>query len=166
MNIAYLCLGGNIEKRETYLIKAIESINAEIGIITGQSAVYETEAWGVENQLPYLNMCIKVITNMDELSLLKACLRIESKNGRIRNPANQYSSRTIDIDILCFNQSVFNQKELIIPHPRLHLRRFVLKPLSEIAGDYIHPVINKFISELNELCKDQLQVKLYKKTLH
>lgn len=165
MNVAYLCLGGNIEKRETYLKNALTAINAEIGNIISQSAVYETEAWGVENQLPYLNICIKLSTNMDELSLLNACLNIESKNGRVRNATNQYASRTIDIDILCFNQSVLNQNELIIPHPRLHLRRFVLKPLSEIAADYIHPVINKTIAELSEICDDQSQVQFYQKTL-
>lgn len=165
MNVAYLCLGGNIEKRETYLKNAIDAINAQIGEVRLQSAIYETDAWGSDNQLPYLNMCLQVETELDEIQLLKACLNIEINNGRIRDEHNQYASRTIDIDVLFFNDLIFSNQDVIIPHPRLHLRRFVLIPLAEIAPDYIHPVFKKNTNELNQMCSDSLSVKLYQKTL-
>jgi 2-amino-4-hydroxy-6-hydroxymethyldihydropteridine diphosphokinase len=165
MNVAYLCLGGNIEKREKYLKSALQLIETKIGTVIKQSYVYETEAWGTENQSPYLNLCISVNTELSPEKLIQELLNIEKENGRVRDANNQFASRTVDIDILFYNDIVINQADLMIPHPRLHLRKFVLMPLKEICPNYVHPVLKTSIQNLEKLCEDQLKVNLFKEAL-
>ena len=162
MNVTYLCLGGNIGDREKALNLAISKINHKVGSITAQSNIYETEAWGVENQQAYLNQCIKVETHYSALELIDELLSIEKELGRERSISETYQPRTIDIDILFYNQEVINQPKLLVPHPRLHLRKFVLTPLKEIASNYLHPLLNKTIFSLLSECNDTSEVKLYK----
>ena len=162
MNVTYLCLGGNIGDREKALNLALSKINNKVGNITVQSSIYETEAWGVENQQAYLNQCIKVETHYSALELIDELLFIEKELGRERSISETYQPRTIDIDILFFNQEVINQTKLLVPHPRLQLRKFVLIPLNEIASNYLHPILNKTIFSLLSECKDKSDVKLYK----
>jgi 2-amino-4-hydroxy-6-hydroxymethyldihydropteridine diphosphokinase len=162
MNVVFLCLGGNIGNREVMLKKAVSSINSEIGLVKKTSKLYETEGWGVNNQDKYLNQCIIVETNLSSEMVLKKILDIELKLGRNRNLANTYEPREIDIDILFYNFDVINFPHLIIPHPRLHLRKFVLIPLNEIAKNYIHPTLNKTIEVLHYECEDQCEVLLFK----
>lgn len=163
MNVAYLCLGGNIGDREKALDLAILKIKDIIGQITSLSNIYETQAWGVDNQQAYLNQCIMVKTNFNALSLIDKLLLIEKELGRERTINASYEPRTIDIDILFFNQEVINLPQLIIPHPRLHLRDFVLIPLSEIAPNYLHPLLNKTIFSLLTNSMDASDVKLFKR---
>lgn len=162
MNVAYLCLGGNIGDREVLLNRALELINEQAGNITLKSAVYETEAWGVTNQQAYLNQCICINTTHNSSALIHLLLDIEKQLGRERNLYHTYEPRTIDIDILFFNDDVIHQDHLMVPHPRLHLRKFVLQPLSEIANNYLHPVLNKSIFNLLKECTDTSEVSLYK----
>ncbi len=162
MNEAYLCLGGNIGDREMALNQALLKIGQQVGKITSTSGIYETEAWGVENQQAYLNQCIKVKTALTGVFLINTLLSIEKELGRERNISHSYEPRTIDIDILFINRDTINEQQLVVPHPRLHLRKFVLIPLHEIAPDYLHPVLNKTIFNLLNECEDNSDVKLFK----
>ena len=162
MNVTYLCLGGNIGDREKAIYHALLEIGQLVGEITAQSKIYETEAWGVENQQAYLNQCVEVKTLLSPNELINTLLSIEQHLGRKRSLNEVYEPRTIDIDILFYNKEVIDNEELTIPHPRLHLRKFVLIPLNEICSYYLHPLLNKTIFNLLSKCEDQSEVKLFK----
>jgi 2-amino-4-hydroxy-6-hydroxymethyldihydropteridine diphosphokinase len=158
MNDTYLCLGGNIGDREKAIELALLKISQQVGEISSKSEIYETEAWGVTNQQPYLNQCVKVETKFSALKLIDTLLLIEKELGRERTLNLTYESRTIDIDILFFNKEIIQLPHLIVPHARLHLRKFVLIPLHEIASNYLHPVLNKTIFNLLNECEDSSEV--------
>ncbi len=157
MNEVFLCLGGNIGNREVNLNTAILKISELCGKVTATSSIYETEAWGSHSCLNYLNQVIKIHTHLSPQKLLKTLLNIESSLGRQRTK-NQNADRTMDIDILFFNAEIIEIDNLQIPHPRLHLRNFVLKPLLEVCEVHIHPVFNKSILQLALQCPDTLKV--------
>ena len=157
MNKVYLLLGGNLGERFSLITKAKYLINEQIGEVIKESSLYETEPWGFEASQSFLNQVIKVNTDLQAQSILKICLEIESELGRERN-STQYSSRTMDIDILFYNDDIINANDLVIPHPRLHERRFTLEPLSEIIPDFIHPKLDKPIKQLLLECKDDSEV--------
>lgn len=162
MNVTYLCLGGNIGDREKALNHAIQKISEQVGVIEAKSTIYETEAWGVESQQAYLNQCIKVKTDLKATELIDVLLLIEKELGRERTINYIYEPRTIDIDILFYDNEIINESKLLVPHPRLHLRKFVLIPLEEIASNYLHPLLNKTIFNLLSECEDISDVKLFK----
>ncbi|HYF30690.1 MAG TPA: 2-amino-4-hydroxy-6-hydroxymethyldihydropteridine diphosphokinase [Chitinophagaceae bacterium] len=157
MGRTYLLIGGNIGNRLQNLQRAITLIGTKAGEITRQSAVYETEAWGKHDQPAFLNQVLRVITSQQPQALLQTLLGIEQEMGRARQ--EKYGPRTIDIDILLYDDLVMKTDELAIPHPQLHLRRFALAPLAEIAASVIHPVLKKSIDELLLECPDKLAVK-------
>lgn len=156
MNKAFLCLGGNLGNREENLKSAINSIEKKVGTITKVSSVYETAAWGNTDQPAYLNQVLEINTELSSTELLITCLEVEKELGRTRNV--KWENRLIDIDILFFNTEIIDLPELKIPHPLLHQRAFVLKPLNEIATEFLHPILNKKVKELFENCTDQLKV--------
>lgn len=156
MNEAYLLTGGNIGNRLDYLNKAKEKIEKSCGLVLQQSSIYETAAWGKEDQQAFLNQALKIKTQLTPQELLKAILQIEATLGRKRDV--KYGPRTIDIDILFFNNEIINEQGLTIPHPEMQNRRFVLVPLNEIAPNKIHPVFQKTISRMLAECPDPLQV--------
>lgn len=162
MNEAYLCLGGNIGDRENALKQALIKISEETGKIDVKSAIYETQAWGVDNQQAYLNQCVKITTDLSPENLIKTLLSIEKSLGRERNFDHTYEPRTLDIDILFYNNLITEQEHLVIPHPRLQLRKFVLIPLNEIASNYLHPSLNKTIFSILKECEDTSEVKPFK----
>ena len=139
------------------LSNAIEQIENKIGPLLLQSNLYATAAWGNTSQPDFLNQVIEVATPLDATETLKEILTIEKKMGRIRTIKN--APRTIDIDMLFFNNEIINRIDLIVPHPEIQNRRFVLTPLHEIAPQMIHPVLNKTIDQLLSFCPDQLAVK-------
>jgi 2-amino-4-hydroxy-6-hydroxymethyldihydropteridine diphosphokinase len=158
MNNLYLITGTNEGDRLTNLIRVKELISIRIGKPVKISSIYETESWGYESPSNYYNQCLHVKTEMSAVQVLYEIFRIESGMGRKLNE-KRYTDRVIDIDILFYNNERIDTDNLIVPHPRLHQRRFVLEPLSEIAPDYVHPVFGKKIRELLSECQDTLYVK-------
>lgn len=156
MNEAYLLTGGNMNDRLFFLSKAKEAIEKNCGNIIKESSVYETAAWGIEDQQSFLNQALHVKTELSAQNLLTAILKIEETLGRKRKL--KYGPRTIDIDILLFNEEVIDLPGLKIPHPQMQYRRFVLEPLNELAAEKIHPVLRKTIHQLLQDCADTLKV--------
>ena len=148
MEKVFIGLGGNVGNVSENFDTAIEKIKELIGPVIKQSSLYKTEPWGNKNQDDFLNQVVCVETNLKPGKVLNNILAIEKIMGRNRNKDNQFAPRTIDIDILLYGDKIINRNNLIIPHPRLHLRNFVLTPLMEIAPDLMHPILNKKIKDL------------------
>ena len=157
MNQSYLLIGGNLGNRQENLEKAGQLIAANAGQVRKSSSLYETEAWGIHDQPAFLNQVLFVVTKLDPRQLLSTILDIEHQMGRERT--QKFGPRSIDIDILFYNNEIMDEPGLTIPHPQLHLRRFTLEPLNEIAPSYFHPVIQKSVSDLLRDCPDSLAVK-------
>lgn len=157
MNNAYLLIGGNEGNRIKYLKQARDLISANFGEILDQSSIYKTAAWGKTDQPDFLNQVLWISTPLDAASLMKKILLAEKKMGRLRT--EKYSPRIIDMDILFFNEEIINGAQLVIPHPEIQNRRFVLVPMNEIAPGFIHPVLHKSINTLLKECIDKLDVK-------
>jgi len=150
---AILLIGGNLGNRLENISRTVAHIEKRIGKIERRSSIYESEAWGFETKHRFLNMVVAVETSLQPESLLQEVQKIENIMLRIRNGTG-YSSRTMDIDILFFDEEVIDTPTLTIPHPRLHERRFALLPLHEIMPDKVHPVFGKNIRELLAECCD------------
>ncbi len=161
MSGVFILLGGNLGKREEIIKQAINRIAIDAGRIIKRSSIYETESWGFNSELKFLNQVIEIATNLNPKQLLDTVHQIEEQLGRKRNE-QQYASRTIDIDILLFRDEQIDEEGLQIPHPRMHQRKFTLIPLEEIAGQVVHPEFQITIKSLNSRCKDDLTVELYK----
>ncbi|MDY0394869.1 2-amino-4-hydroxy-6-hydroxymethyldihydropteridine diphosphokinase [Virgibacillus halophilus] len=147
MNIAYIALGSNIEPRQEFLQKAISQLKQHGKINVCQlSSIYETTPVGYADQGDFLNMVLEVQTSLAAEDLLDVCQEIEQQFGRRRTIRN--GPRTIDLDILAYNQENINTDRLIVPHPRMHERAFVLVPLNEIAPDLILPSVNESVAQL------------------
>ncbi len=156
MNTVYIQLGSNIGERESFITKSMYKVEDDIGKIITASSIFETTAWGNENQNNFLNSVIKIKTPFDAFTILQKSQEIENNLGRERS--DKWGERTIDIDILFYNNKIINTKELTVPHPLIQKRKFVLVPLSEIAPNYMHPILKKNISTLLSECKDTQKV--------
>ncbi|MCG1146579.1 2-amino-4-hydroxy-6-hydroxymethyldihydropteridine diphosphokinase [Staphylococcus epidermidis] len=144
---AYLGLGSNIGNRELQLNEAIKILHAYQGIqVTQVSHIYETEPVGYTNQPKFLNLCIEIETELNPQSLLKCCLATEQQLHRKREI--RWGPRTLDVDILLFDDQIIEQDNLSVPHPRMKERSFVLIPLNDIATNQIEPISNKSIGQL------------------
>ncbi|RLL41661.1 2-amino-4-hydroxy-6-hydroxymethyldihydropteridine diphosphokinase [Oceanobacillus piezotolerans] len=154
---AFLSLGTNIEPRYQYLEKAMEILESHKDItIIKKSSIYETEPVGYLDQADFLNIVIEIETSLSSISLLDFCQRIEYQLGRERNI--RFGPRTIDLDILIYNQENSSVERLILPHPRMHERAFVVIPLYEISPDIMVPKWNKTVSELrSELLESDIK---------
>jgi len=156
MNIAYLLIGGNIGNRVANLKNALEAIGQQAGTVKEISDVFETAAWGMEDQPSFLNQALELHTPLQPKALLDVLLQVEKTLGRERD--QKWGPRLIDIDILLFNDDVVEEEGLKIPHPQMPYRRFVLQPLAQIAGDKIHPLLHQSIYEMLLHCPDPLEV--------
>jgi 2-amino-4-hydroxy-6-hydroxymethyldihydropteridine diphosphokinase len=159
MNNTYLLLGSNMGNSQEQLSTAIHQIEMNTGKLIRSSHLYATAAWGNTDQPDFLNQVIVIETKLSAQETLKSILAIEKKMGRVRTVKN--APRIIDIDILFFNKEIIDKPDLIVPHPEIQNRRFVLIPLNELAPQYIHPVLNKSVHQLLTVCKDQLNVKKF-----
>lgn len=156
MNVATLLLGCNLGNCESTFDETVHLLNINCGRITKISARYRTAPWGYSEQNDFLNQVVMLETNLTPYELLNKTIEIEIKLGRLRDILN--GPRTIDIDILFYNDLEVITNDLIIPHPRLHLRKFTLIPLNEIIPEYKHPTLNKTIAQLLRECDDKLNV--------
>jgi 2-amino-4-hydroxy-6-hydroxymethyldihydropteridine diphosphokinase len=156
----YLLLGGNLGNRTLYLQQARKRIAAQVGPVMRSSSLYETAAWGNTDQPSFLNQVLEVQTELMPEEVLQRINAIEQELGRIRQ--EHWGSRVIDIDVLFYDDLVLQTQRLTIPHPQLHLRRFTLLPLVEVAPGLVHPVLGKSIAQLLEACEDKLEVQEFK----
>jgi len=156
ISTAYLLLGSNLGNRVSILEKAIIAINYKLGTIVLKSSIYETSAWGIEDQPTFLNQVIQIETSLTPHQLLIEINLIEKNLGRIRH--KKWAERLIDIDILYYNNSVIVTKELTIPHLQIPSRKFTLAPMVEVAPNFIHPLLEKTQLQLLEECEDKLEV--------
>jgi 2-amino-4-hydroxy-6-hydroxymethyldihydropteridine diphosphokinase len=150
MIAVYLSLGSNLGNRQANLDQALKLISERMRL--GKvSSIYDTEPVGLVNQPRFLNLACEVVTHLSPEGLLALLKGIEQKMGRYSRSGEP---RIIDIDIVLFGDQVANTPGLIIPHPKMHERAFVLIPLAEIAPDFVHPVLNKTIKELDKAVKE------------
>ncbi|HLT50685.1 MAG TPA: 2-amino-4-hydroxy-6-hydroxymethyldihydropteridine diphosphokinase [Arenibacter sp.] len=153
----YISLGSNLGDRLNHLQDAVFHINERIGEVLGISHIYETPAWGFDGDYFY-NACLGARTQLSPQELLEQLLQIEILLGRERKTGPGYTSRTIDLDILYYDREILHSDPLTIPHPNLAKRRFVLKPLADIAPQFYHPEINKDTRNLLQECKDKSDI--------
>jgi 2-amino-4-hydroxy-6-hydroxymethyldihydropteridine diphosphokinase len=160
MKNVFLGIGTNLGDREDNIEKAVAKIKDSVGSVLASSSIYETESWGFQSDDDFLNLVLKIGTTLSPSGVLGRILMIESLLGRTRD-LKRYSSRLIDIDILLYDDLIVDAASLIIPHPLIHERKFVLIPLCEIAPEMIHPVLKKSFAELLEICGDRSEVRKY-----
>jgi len=146
MAIAYIGIGSNLGDREANCIRAVREIASRGITVKRQSSLYETEPWGVKDQPGFINMVIEIETGLGPERLLELLKMVERDIGR--QDTYRWGPRVIDLDILLYNDLVINTPELQIPHPLMDRRDFVLRPLSEIAPDKVHPLLKKTVKEL------------------
>lgn len=163
MNKIFLLLGSNIEPRGEYLAKAEKKITGFVGDIVQRSKIYESKPTGFNSDQNFLNRILILSSKLSVVEILNKLNIIEQKLGRKRSSGG-YLSRTIDIDILYFNNEIIKTKKLTVPHPKLHERNFTLIPLAEIAPDFIHPVFNLDSKKLLEISSDSSEVNMFKIT--
>lgn len=146
MPTAYIGIGSNLGDREDNCERAIKLLEAGDIKVEKRSSMIETEPWGAEDQPKFINMAVEIETDLEPVELLSLLKKIECEIGR--RPAERWGPRIIDLDILLYDDLIIKMPKLEIPHPHIAEREFVLKPLSEIAPDKIHPVLKKSIKDL------------------
>ncbi|EJO5348846.1 2-amino-4-hydroxy-6-hydroxymethyldihydropteridine diphosphokinase [Clostridium botulinum] len=151
MHTAYVAFGSNMGEKENYIKKALEKIEEKGIKIIKVSPIYETEPYGVLDQDSFLNGMVKIETNLTPEDLIKKLLYIEKQLDRVRE--RKWGPRTIDLDIIFYDDLIINKENLIIPHKDMENREFVLKPLCDIDENLIHPVLKKSVKQLYDELK-------------
>lgn len=166
MSIAYLSLGSNLGDRVGFVQQATSLLSGDEKIkIVSTSSFYETEPWNFKTDNWFVNAVLIISTTYYPEELLKVCRRVETQLGRKRDEESGYNDRTIDIDILFYDDKVIDEHsngiDLTIPHPHAHERAFVLVPMLEVAPAYVHPILKKTISDIYDEIDDPESVCLY-----
>ena len=150
-NKVVLSLGGNIGDVQQVFELARIQLEKRIGELVISSSLYSTKAWGIENQSDFLNQVVVILTECAPLEVLEFCLIIEEELGRVRK--EKWHERIIDIDVLFYEDKIIDSTNLILPHPYIQDRNFILHPLVEIMPGFIHPSLKKTVFELKKWCK-------------
>jgi deoxyguanosine kinase len=153
-NQVVLSLGSNLENKQENISSAIDLIHNLIGTVINISKLYQSPSWGFESDNFY-NCMVLIHTSKSAQKVLSKLLKVEKELGRKRQEASGYQARTIDIDIIYFNDEQINDENLKVPHPKMHERLFVLLPLNDLNLDWKHPILNQKTSELIQNCKDK-----------
>ena len=162
MAIVFLSLGSNIGDRLGYVQQAASILGTTNDInIIASSSFYETEPWQMDSQNWFVNAIVQISTSLTPEELLIVITRIESQLGRERSGKREYTDRTIDIDILFYDNKLINTDKLVIPHKFFHKRACMLVPMLEIAQDFVHPLFKKTVSQLYDELENPEQVVLY-----
>ena len=159
MNKAVLLLGSNLGDGQLLFQHVISMIDERLGKLEMQSALYQSPPWGFEHENNFINQVLIMNTEKDSEQVLQSCLQIEVDLGRKKRKTQGYVARIRDIDVLFLNDEVIETETLVLPHPRLHLRKFTLLPLAELIPDFVHPTLNKTIQELLVACEDNSEVR-------
>lgn len=159
MNQIYILLGANLGNPTSQIAQASTRLQDRIGPIVKSSALYVSEGWGVTDQPLFYNQALIIQTDLDKQTCLSICQEIETELGRTR--LVKWGARLIDIDIIYFNDEVYESEDLVIPHPLMQFRNFVLVPFCEIAEDYVHPLLRQTNRQLLSKSEDELVVKKY-----
>jgi 2-amino-4-hydroxy-6-hydroxymethyldihydropteridine diphosphokinase len=146
MNKVYIAFGSNIGDRYKAVENALSMLEKRGLKVTKKSKIYETEPYGYTEQPIFINGAVEIETELSCREVLKTLLSIEKELGRVREI--RWGPRTIDLDILFFNNEVYDEEDLKVPHPDMQNRFFVLEPLNDICPDYVHPILNKKVSEM------------------
>ena len=157
-NKIVLSIGSNQGDRKSLIQQAIDTINREVATVVSVSKLYESPSWGFESE-PFYNCAILVHTSKSASKILKALLKIEKKLGRVRTEEAGYKSRTIDIDIISFNNDIIETEVLNVPHPQMQNRLFVLLPMKDLQTEFFHPILKQNIQELIANCPDKSECK-------
>lgn len=158
MHKVFLGIGGNLGKKPENFKKVHRFIHNDLGEIVNSSSVYETPPWGFEANESFWNQVLEIDTNYSPSQLLGKIHEIEHRFGRKRN-TKKYSSRQMDIDILYYDDIFMETENLVIPHPLMQKRKFVLVPLAEIAPQLQHPLLRLTTLQMLENCRDQSVIK-------
>jgi 2-amino-4-hydroxy-6-hydroxymethyldihydropteridine diphosphokinase len=156
--ITYLSLGGNLGNTIEIFLNSREILTKKVGKITQISSLYKTAAWGPIPQNDFINQVIEVETKLSAPELMDILLEIELQQGRIRQ--ERWGPRTLDLDIIFFGEQLISTENLVIPHPRMEDRKFVLIPMVEINPNLIHPISRKSIRQILLECKDECDCKI------
>ncbi len=165
-HILYLSLGSNLGNREQYLQHALFLLTRSVGEVVKVSPLYESPAWGFSST-PFYNICVEVHTQFSLEEVLCKIHTIERHLGRVRatSSSQEYQARTLDIDILYYDDIVAQTNQLCVPHPKMTFRKFVLIPLMDIAPQYMHPIQKKTTEELLKSCPDAAELSLVRKKI-
>ena len=158
-NQIVLAIGSNDGDRLKNIQHAIENIHNEVGTVVKISKLYETPAWGFDSE-PFYNCALVMNSLQSAQDILEKVLQIETKLGRIRSDSNHYQSRVIDIDVIAFNEDIISTENLIVPHPLMQERLFVLVPMIDLNLDWRHPILQKYLPELLKISEDKSSYKL------
>lgn len=155
---AYIGMGSNLGKREDFLRRATALLAERGGELVALSSFYQTRAWGMDNAPDFLNAVLLLKTDLEPEALLELMLELEQELGRVRSKSDGYENRSIDLDLLFYDDLVLETEDLSLPHPAIAKRRFVLEPLTELAPELQHPSLNQSMEELLHACTDETAI--------
>lgn len=160
-----LCIGSNLGDRQKNLKTARYLIEERIDKIVEESPIIESSPWGYTSENWFLNQILIIQTDKEPKYILRKTQNIEKLLGKKTDENAVYSDRTIDIDILFYDNLIIDDKSLTIPHPKLQYRKFVLEPLNKLEPNFIHPILNETVNELLNKCEDRSETKWFEDTL-